>query len=179
MPVTAENAGIDPADTIDPTGMTVEVETTIPAAAGQVWDLLADLPRIGEFSPECRYAAWIDGSGPHTGARFEATNAAGGFEWNVVGQVIEADRPRAFAWVVFGAEERVDRPSSTWRYDLTATGDGTLVRHRFVHGPGGSGITLMIGRSPDRAAAILEERRQRLLANMRHGLDEFRAALGG
>ena len=41
------------------------------APAGRVWDLVADITRIGEFSPETFEAEWLDGAeGPGAGARF-------------------------------------------------------------------------------------------------------------
>src|SRR5262245_136773 len=44
-------------------------------APGRAWDLVTDIARIGEFSPECRDARWLDGaSEPKVGARFEGTN---------------------------------------------------------------------------------------------------------
>lgn len=158
--------------------MTVEVEATVPADPETVWDLLADIPRIGEFSPECRRAAWSDErSEPHVGARFEGTNRAGRFEWDVTGEVVEADRPRSFAWVVHDGTKRSDRPSSTWRYDLTPTREGTLVRQTFVHGPGGSGVTMSIEREPDRATEIIEDRRAQLRENMVRALAAVRDTL--
>ena len=47
------------------------VTVHIAAPAGLVWDLVSDVTRIGEFSPETFEAQWLDGaSGPRAGARF-------------------------------------------------------------------------------------------------------------
>ena len=41
------------------------------APADRVWDLVSDITRVGEFSPETFEAQWLDGaSGPALGARF-------------------------------------------------------------------------------------------------------------
>jgi hypothetical protein len=45
-----------------------------------------------------------------------------------------------------------------------------------VHGPGDSGLRWMMRRHPERSSAIIEDRRQRLQANMRHTLAAMKAA---
>ena len=53
--------------------------------------------------------------------------------------VTEADRPRAFAWVVLDDSGDPARPSSSWRYRIDPLpGGGSRVRQRFTHGPGAS-----------------------------------------
>ena len=43
----------------------------IAAPPGLVWDLVSDVTRIGEFSPETFEAQWLDGAtGPRAGARY-------------------------------------------------------------------------------------------------------------
>jgi hypothetical protein len=47
------------------------VTVYIAAPAGLIWDLVSDVTRIGEFSPETFEAQWLDGaSEPRAGARF-------------------------------------------------------------------------------------------------------------
>lgn len=157
---------------IDLTTMHVDVEVIIPADIETVWDLLADLSRIGEWSPECVRVTWLEAvPGQRVGARFEGLNRVPGFEWSVTGQVIEAERPDTFAWIVFDDDsERVDRPSSTWRYELSAVNGGTLVRQSFRHGPGWSGVVLAIESEPGRAREVIEERCEDLRQNMHETL---------
>ena len=58
--------------------LAVQVETTVAAPPEAVWDLLADVTRIGEFSPECKQAEWLDGAtGAAVGARFAGYNQKG------------------------------------------------------------------------------------------------------
>jgi hypothetical protein len=41
------------------------------ASTERVWDLVSDVTRVGEFSPETFEAEWLGGaSGPEVGARF-------------------------------------------------------------------------------------------------------------
>ena len=47
------------------------VTVRIAAPAERIWSLLADVTRIGEFSPETFEAEWLGGArGPQIGARF-------------------------------------------------------------------------------------------------------------
>jgi len=47
------------------------VTVHIDAPAERVWELVSDITRIGEFSPETFEAEWLDGAdGPRAGARF-------------------------------------------------------------------------------------------------------------
>ena len=65
----------------------------IRAAPEIVWELVADITRMGEWSPECRRAEWEDGAtGPAVGAHFHGYNRAGSFEWDVPGIVTECER---------------------------------------------------------------------------------------
>ena len=50
----------------------------VEAAPERIYDLVADLPRMGEWSPECQRVEWEGGAdGPAEGARFVATTVAG------------------------------------------------------------------------------------------------------
>ena len=53
------------------TGVFGTVSTVIDAPAELVYDLVADMPRMGEWSRECSTVEWIEGAtGPAVGARF-------------------------------------------------------------------------------------------------------------
>ena len=75
-------------------------------------------------------------------------------EWTTQSEVIEWDAPRAFAWAVGGRE----RPAAIWRFTLTPTDYGTTLTYRVQLGPGTSGVTLLVGREPDRAQMIVAAR---------------------
>ena len=50
-------------------------EIDIAAPPARVWDLVTDLYRMGDWSPECYRCAWMDGgTGPRVGARFKGWN---------------------------------------------------------------------------------------------------------
>ena len=62
---------------------TGRVEVTVPATPDQVWAVLADVTRTGEWSHECHTAQWLDGADEAAvGARFRGANKAGFARWS-------------------------------------------------------------------------------------------------
>ena len=101
------------------------------APPAEVWELVSDVTRIGEFSPETFEARWLGGaSGPQAGARFRGhvrRNGRGPVYWTTC-TVIASEPGREFAFAVAG---RVSVVVNTWRYQLTPSGDGTDVTESF------------------------------------------------
>ncbi|HEX6526824.1 MAG TPA: SRPBCC family protein [Streptosporangiaceae bacterium] len=160
------------------TGLTAVAEEMVAAPPELVWDLVADVTRVGGWSPECIRAAWLGEPGrPQPGARFTGHNRfPDGFEYEVICVVTEADRPRAFAWVVLDDSGDPTRPSSSWRYQIDPLpGGGSRVRQRFTHGPGASYLRAVPARAPDLAAEIIAARRDGLRANMTATLRAMKA----
>jgi uncharacterized protein YndB with AHSA1/START domain len=169
--------GVQVAD--DVTGLTAAVEEVVAARPELVWDMVADVTRIGGWSPECIQAAWLADPGrPRPGARFTGHNRLpNGFEYEVTCVVTEADRPRAFAWVVLDDNGDPARPSASWRYLIDPLpGVGSRVRQRFTHGPGDSFLRAVAAKAPDQAAEIIAVRREMLRANMSATLRAMKAA---
>lgn len=161
-------------------GARVDLERVVDVAPGRLWDLLADVTRIGEWSPECVEAHWREPvRGPVAGAWFAATNRfAHGGVGHVTCVVIEATRPRAFGWVVLDGADDPERPGSAWSYELLpADAPGrTRVRHTFVHGPGESGVTAAVREHPERGEAVVAGRLAVLRRHMSITLDRMVAA---
>jgi hypothetical protein len=88
------------------------------APADRVWDLVSDVTRIGEFSPETFEAQWLDGAtGPRAGARFRGhvrRNGRGPVYWTTC-TVTVADPEREFGFSVGGLGSSI---ANTWRYLL-------------------------------------------------------------
>jgi uncharacterized protein YndB with AHSA1/START domain len=161
------------------TGLTAAAEEVVAAPPELVWDLVADVTRVGRWSPECMGAAWLGEPGrPRPGARFTGRNRfPDGFEYEVICVVTEADRPRAFGWVVLDDSGDPGRPSSLWRYRIDPLpGGGSRVRQRFIHGPGVSYLREIAVKAPNQAAGIIAARRDRLQANMTATLRAMKAA---
>jgi hypothetical protein len=69
----------------------VEVSRTIKAPAELLYDMLSDLPRMGEWSPENRGGRWVNGAtGPAVGARFKGRNRKGWARWSTDATVVTA-----------------------------------------------------------------------------------------
>jgi uncharacterized protein YndB with AHSA1/START domain len=161
------------------TGLAATVDLVVAARPEHVWDLVADITKVGGWSPECFRADWLDEPGrARPGARFTGYNRLpNGFEYNVTCVITEADRPHVFAWVVLDESDDPDRPSSSWRYRIDPLpGIGTSVRQRFIHGPGASYLRVVAAKAPERAAEIIAARRDALRANMTATLRAMKAA---
>ena len=110
------------------------VETTgtstieIAAAPDVVYDLLTDLSRISELSPEFYKAEWENGAtGPVAGAAFRGYNRFGGNEWDVGCVVKTAEPGREWAFVVPSDDGR----DTLWRYEIEPTDAGCRVTESF------------------------------------------------
>jgi hypothetical protein len=103
----------------------------IQAAPEQLYDLVADLPRMGEWSPECTSVEWTNGScGPVEGATFTGHNRGGPrklMRWSRQGRVLVAERGREFRFVT----EEGGRESTEWCYRFEAAEGGTRVTESY------------------------------------------------
>jgi hypothetical protein len=133
-----------------------EVTTEIAAAPEDVYRLVSDITRMGEWSPECVKAVWVKGaSGPAVGARFRAWNRGGrGPAWSNTPTVVVAEPGREFAFNRQGP----GIGSYTWRYVFEPTANGTSVTESFdaerLLGPAMTWITEKWTGSSDRDADL-------------------------
>ena len=82
-----------------------------------VYDLLADIARTPDWSPEVTRCAWLGGATQAAaGARFRGWSRKGWRRWSTLSTVSRADRPELVEWRVTFAR----LPVATWRYHLTA-----------------------------------------------------------
>ncbi len=106
-------------------------ETVVSAAPERIYGLVADLPRMGEWSPECQRVEWEGGaSGPAAGATFVGHNKGGPrglMKWSRRGRVLVADPGREFAFVT----EEGGHESTVWRYRFEAIDGGTRVTESY------------------------------------------------
>ena len=109
-------------------GDTVSVSRDLHAPADQVWELVSDLPRMGEWSPENTGGTWRGGAnGPAVGARFKGTNARGIRRWRTRVIVTDCQPGRSFGFDVRAGGMAVGH----WQYDLEPTDDGCRVTETF------------------------------------------------
>src|SRR5438552_1812740 len=108
-------------------GVTVHMD----APVERVWDLVSDVTRIGEFSPETFEAQWTKGAtGPAVGAWFKGhvkRNQRGPTYWTRCKvTVCEPNRAFEFGVMIWG-----DRAVNTWGYRLQPSNGGTDVTEYF------------------------------------------------
>ncbi|GAA0904397.1 SRPBCC family protein [Virgisporangium ochraceum] len=108
---------------------TDQLSIHIVAPPDVVYDLVADVTRTPEFSPEILRCTWLDGAtGPAVGARFEAVNKVSrGPAWKNRPVVTVARPGHEFAF------SRTEPFSGTlvWRYRLEPDGGGTLLTESY------------------------------------------------
>jgi uncharacterized protein YndB with AHSA1/START domain len=102
----------------------LSVSRDVAAPADVVWQMVSDLPRMGEWSPENEGGAWIKGAtGPAPGAAFRGSNRHGGKSWKTVANVVDAEPGRRFSFRVTA----LGLPVALWAYDLAPTATGCTV----------------------------------------------------
>src|SRR4051812_151832 len=142
-------------------------QIVVPASAEQVYDMVADLPRMGEWSPECAAGEWEDAhAGPAVGARFVGHNRTGPrrlIRWSRRGRVLVADPGHEFAF----ATEEGGREGVVWRYRFEPVDGGTCVTESYEV----SSIPTWA-----RILDVPTNRHGALLKSMRHTLAQLKVA---
>jgi uncharacterized protein YndB with AHSA1/START domain len=102
----------------------VSVTAEIAAPPEVVYAMVADLTRMGEWSPENTGATWLGGAtGAVPGARFRSKNSAGRKEWSTKGTVVEAVPGRLLSFRVTAVGSKVAR----WSYRFEPSDGGCTV----------------------------------------------------
>ncbi len=100
------------------------VSLDIEADATTLYTMISDLPRIGEWSPECELVEWEgDVSAPVAGTTFVGHNAVGPgrrIRYKRHGTVLVAEPGAAFSFIT----DEGGRPSTEWHYRFERLGDG-------------------------------------------------------
>lgn len=100
----------------------------------ELYDLVSDVTRMGEWSPICRACWWDDSDGappgPRAGAWFTGRNETPERVWETRSQVAVAERGREFAFLVGAAWVR-------WGYTFTEQDGGTLLTESWDFLPAG------------------------------------------
>ena len=111
--------------------MVPDLRETLDVAAPSelVYDLIADLPRMGEWSPECERVTWRGGAtGPAKGATFVGHNRAGSVRWMTQGRIVSAERGRNLAFEITFGPMTIAR----WEYFIAPTATGCTVAEEWT-----------------------------------------------
>lgn len=116
----------------------------------ELYALVADVTRMGEWSPQCRACWWDDPeAGPVAGAWFTGRNETPQRTWETRSQVVVADPGREFAWEVNDGWVR-------WGFTLEPVDGATRLVQSWHFKP--KGIAGFHDRFGERAEAEIEAR---------------------
>ncbi len=75
------------------------VETTTAATPEQVWAVVADVTRVGEWSHECKVGEWLDGAtAAAPGVRYRGSNQVGRVRWSRTNEIVGVDEGSQLVW---------------------------------------------------------------------------------
>lgn len=105
---------------------TATVAVTVEAPADAVYDLISDVTRMGQWSPECVRCEWLD-TPSVPGSTFRGHNRRGLARWSTTARVLTANRPTEFSFATLHRGEQATR----WTYRLDGDGTATRVTETF------------------------------------------------
>jgi len=98
-----------------------------------LYDLVADITRMGSWSPVCKECWWDEGAGPEVGSWFTGRNELPDRTWETRSEVVAAERGKEFAFIVNGSWTR-------WAYTFTGVDGGTELTETWEFLPGGEAM---------------------------------------
>ncbi|WP_110240439.1 SRPBCC family protein [Nocardioides gilvus] len=102
----------------------IEQTVDIAAPPEKVWELVSDLPRLSEWSPQVLKSFLRGGRPVRQGSRLLNVNHKGLLVWPTRSEVVRFEEGREIAW-------RIEENGSTWSFALEPTATGThLVQRR-------------------------------------------------
>jgi uncharacterized protein YndB with AHSA1/START domain len=146
----------------------LEESIDINAPPERLYEMVSDLSRMGEWSPENQGGRWVGGAtGAAQGARFKGRNSSGKRSWSTVATIVTANPPKEVAW----ESKALGLKVALWRYRFEPNGNGgtTVIestedrRGRMMH---------FIGRT----ASGVADRETQNKKNMRATLEQLKKA---
>lgn len=80
--------------------LSASASVTVDATPQQVYDVVSDITRTGEWSQVCRSAEWVDAARTGEGAQFLGHNDDGTKQWTTTSTVVTALPGEEFVWEV-------------------------------------------------------------------------------
>ncbi len=131
------------------TNRTFSDSVVVARSPEDVYDLVCDITRMGEWSPVCVQCWWDEGDGPRVGARFTGRNELPDRTWETRSTVVAAQRPSEFAWEVGAGFVR-------WGYTFEDVEGGTRLTESWEFLP--AGIAMFHEKYGERGAEEIEKR---------------------
>lgn len=142
----------------------LQAHVDINAPVAKVWELISDLRRMPEWSPQCR---WMKPFGPvRQGTRTLNLNRRNRMFWPTTCTVVEVVPDRKLAF-------RVDANKTVWSYELESTGEGTrLIESRHAE----NGVTAFSNLSVNALFGGTDNFESELVDGMNASLARIKAA---
>jgi len=145
----------------------VSISREINAPAEQLWRMVSDVTRMGEWSPETTSAEWTGGAtGPAVGAKFRGSNRNGKKSWKTACVVVDAEAGRRFAFRSMAGPLFV----ADWVYEFEESDSGCLVTETWTDRRG------WLARSVSGIASGVSDRATHNKAGMEETLENLAAA---
>lgn len=142
--------------------------TVINRPSSEVFDAVADVTRMGDWSPECTGGRWVaPATGPALGTKFEGDNIAkvGPISlkrWTTTSEITAYVPGEVFEFVADGY--------TTWRYVFEDRGGATSVTESFSHKPHKGWQKFVYGTLAQRSNGMVKGMQQ-TLARMKEALE--------
>ncbi|MGB7450357.1 MAG: SRPBCC family protein [Ornithinimicrobium sp.] len=124
----------------------------VQASPHEVYDVVSDIRRTGEWSPTCVRCEWEDPDHTGEGAKFTGYNETAERSWQTTSTVVAAEPGHRWAWEVGDGFVR-------WAYDIVAVTDGTEVTETWMFLK--AGLEHFRGRFGDHAGEEIDVRSER------------------
>ncbi|TDU77063.1 SRPBCC family protein [Streptomyces sp. KS 21] len=120
----------------------------VSAAPAEVYAVVSDLARSGEWSPECLGGEWTTGAPGAVGSVFRGENERSEDvvswapvvrgKWTTYAEVVAAEPGRTFQWAMHNSSGQ--KQDSVWGFSIEADGKESLLVHHFRMGSATEGI---------------------------------------
>jgi uncharacterized protein YndB with AHSA1/START domain len=146
----------------------IEESIEIDAPPERLYEMVSDLSRMGEWSPENQGGTWLGGAtGASPGARFKGRNRNGWRRWSTKATIVTAEPGREVSW----ESKALGMKVALWRYRFEPNGRGGTRVTESTEDRRGSTM-LFVGRTATGVGDRAGENRK----NMRRTLEQLKAA---
>jgi uncharacterized protein YndB with AHSA1/START domain len=101
----------------------ISASVEVAASPEKVWELVSDVKRMSEWSPECRKIVVLGSRKKGIGTNFVGVNRRGWAVWPTTSRVVRFEPGRAVAW-------KTRESGATWSYEIAPTATGATVTGR-------------------------------------------------
>ena len=96
----------------------ISASVEVAASPESVWEVVSDVSRMSEWSPECRKIVVLGSPKQGVGTKLLGLNRRGWAVWPTTSKVVRYEPGKAVSW-------KTRESGATWHYELTPTASGT------------------------------------------------------